>query len=292
MSSIAVPGRPWIIGLSPLERPDAALVAALCDAGALGVVDLGRDRDAAAHALAVLTRRLPGGFGVRIPDGVAFAADELPAQVDVVIVGAGADVAAYRPRTVLVQVTSLAEARAAVAAGADGLIAKGAEAGGRIGDETTFVLLQQLIAALDLPIWAQGGIGVHTAAACVAGGAAGVVLDSQLALLRESSLGAEIRGAIGAMDGSETVVLAGHRVYTRPDLPVATMTAAATSADDVRARLGGDDLARCLLPVGQEGGFARAFALRAPTARALIRVLGEELSAHLAAAEARPPLAP
>ena len=43
---------------------------------------------------------------------------------------------------ILVEVTSQAEADIAVAASADGLIAKGEEAGGEIGDETSFVLLQ------------------------------------------------------------------------------------------------------------------------------------------------------
>ena len=84
----------------------------------------------------------------------------------------------------LAQVTSLDDARRAIAAGARGLIAKGSEAGGRIGDETTFVLLQRLV-ELDVPVWAQGGIGEYTAAACIAGGATGIVIDTQLALVRE-----------------------------------------------------------------------------------------------------------
>jgi len=37
-----------VIGISPLERPDPGLTAALCEAGALGVLDLGRDEAARA----------------------------------------------------------------------------------------------------------------------------------------------------------------------------------------------------------------------------------------------------
>src|SRR5258708_3814335 len=48
-------------------------------------------------------------------------------------------------RPVLVQVVSVAEARAAKAAGAAGLIAKGSESGGRVGEETALVLLQRLL---------------------------------------------------------------------------------------------------------------------------------------------------
>ncbi len=279
-----------VVAISPLERPDPGLVAALCDGGALGVLDLGRDRAVARRALAVLGRRVPGGFGVRIPEGVRFAPGELPAEVTVVVVTAGADVAGWAPRPVLVQVTSLLEAQAAVAAGAAGLIAKGSEAGGRIGEETAFVLLQQLADAVALPVWVQGGIGLHTAAACLAGGATGVVLDSQLALVRESSLGAEVRGAIGAMDGSETTVIAGHRLFTRPDLAVAGLAGA--SADDVRARLGGDDLASSLLPVGQDGSFARMLAQRFVTAGQVVRAIDDAIGSHLAEAAARSPLAP
>src|SRR5262245_18476428 len=278
---------PSIIGMSPLGRPDAGLVAALTDAGALGVLDLGRDRAAAAHALQTLCRRSSSPFGVRVQSGVDV---ELPAQVHVVIVEDVADVARFLPRFVLAQVTSLDEARAAIAAGANGLIAKGGEAGGRVGEETTFVLLQHLVASCAVPVWAQGGIGTHTAAACIAGGAAGVVLDSQLALLRESTLPADVQAAIAAMDGSETTIIAGHRVYTRPDLPVAGL--GNLDADGVRARLGGDDLARNLLPVGQDAAFAKTFAQRLPTAAQLVRGLRAEIASHLAAAADHQPVGP
>src|SRR3569833_1986672 len=43
---------------------------------------------------------------------------------------------------------------------------------------------------------AAGGIGPRTAAACVVGGAAGVVLDSQLALMPESDLPDEVLAAV------------------------------------------------------------------------------------------------
>jgi hypothetical protein len=75
--------------------------------------------------------------------------------------------------------TTLEEARSAGAAGADAVSAEGHEAGGWIGDERSFVLLQRLLDA-SRPVWA--GIGLHTAAAAYVAGAAGVVLDSQLLL--------------------------------------------------------------------------------------------------------------
>src|SRR4029450_6587210 len=97
-----------------------------------------------------------------------------------------------------------------------------------------FVLTQQVRALTDLPLWTQGGIGRHTAAAAVVGGATGVVVDAQIALLREVSLPRPVRNAIAAMDGSETRVVAGHRVYTRPALWVAALDGQATPAEGGR----------------------------------------------------------
>src|SRR5947209_1974089 len=110
----AVPARGEVIALSPLERPDVALVVASCRGGALGVLDLGRDRAIGERALAAASRMVDD-LGVRVPDGWSHA--ELPPQVSTVIVPAAADVARFLPRRVLVQVTSLEEAHAAIAAG-------------------------------------------------------------------------------------------------------------------------------------------------------------------------------
>ncbi|WP_067712226.1 nitronate monooxygenase [Nocardia yamanashiensis] len=87
---------------------------------------------------------------------------------------------------VWVTVTSVAEAQLAVEAGADALIAQGAEAGGhrgnfadRVEDDVTdplglLALLQLLRAAVDVPLIAAGGIatGAGLAAALAAGAAA------------------------------------------------------------------------------------------------------------------------
>jgi acyl transferase domain-containing protein/NAD(P)H-dependent flavin oxidoreductase YrpB (nitropropane dioxygenase family)/acyl carrier protein len=249
----------FFVGISPFERPDVGLCAALCRAGALGVLDLGRDASAARASLAELARAART-FAVRIPDGVD--APELPPGARVVVLPEGRDPAPFRPRRVLAQVTSIEAARAAAAAGADGLIAKGSESGGRVGDETAFVLLQRIVAELDLPVWVQGGVGLHTAAACLAGGARGVVLDSQLALLAESSLAREQREIVAALDGSETEVAAGRRVVPR---------------------LG--------LPAGQDIAFARGLAEVAPSAARLVKALEAAARGHLRQARALDPLA-
>jgi acyl transferase domain-containing protein/NAD(P)H-dependent flavin oxidoreductase YrpB (nitropropane dioxygenase family)/NAD(P)-dependent dehydrogenase (short-subunit alcohol dehydrogenase family) len=122
---------------------------------------------------------------------------------------------------VLVEAVSVDEAVAAQEAGADGIVAKGSEAGGRIGDETSFLLLQRLSGLLSKPFYSQGGVGLHTAGACQVAGARGAVLDWQLGLVEESRLPAPLRLVLSRLDGSETAPLGlrlgdAYRLYLGP----------------------------------------------------------------------------
>ncbi|MFJ4780065.1 SDR family NAD(P)-dependent oxidoreductase [Streptomyces sp. NPDC088762] len=289
--------RDLVVAVSPFEEPHPRIVTAAERAGALGLLDLGRDANAARRAFAELDRRLGAGrpYGVRVPAGCPTGPGELPDPVDTVLLADPAahtreQVAAWaaapgRPR-VWAEVTSPAEAAAAVAAGAAALVAKGHEAGGRVGGTTTFVLLQQLLAGpgAGVPVRACGGIGPHTAAAAVAGGAAGVLLDVQLALTAEGeeALPGEVTAALRAMDGSETRLVDGHRVFARPDLPAPPDGPAA-------ALLGARDLRAQLLPVGQDGASAARLAARHRTTGGVIQAVRDAVAGHLAAAvRARP----
>ena len=178
--------------------------------------------------------------------------------------------------------TSPEQAREAAERGADGFIARGFEARGLVGGVSTFVLLQRLVAEFDLPVWAMGGIGPHTAAASVAGGAAGVVIDAQLALVAEAGLPGDVAAVIAAMDGSETIVTGGHRVYTRPDLPV---------IDPEPGNFGARSLREQLLPIGQDGAFAAPLAARFKTAGGVVRAIGSAITAQIELAARIRPLA-
>ncbi|MFI6251386.1 SDR family oxidoreductase [Streptomyces sp. NPDC051016] len=281
-----------IICITPFGQPDARLATAACAAGGLGVLDLGSGDRRTREALTRLKRAAPGPYGVRVAAGCALTPADLGPAPDTVVLTADApwDIAQLAAHTrVLVEVTDLDAAREAVAAGAHGLIARGAESGGRVGELSTFVLLQQLLDAAesDVPVWACGGIGPRTAAAAVAGGAAGVVLDSQLALLAESRLPEAAAAALRTLDGSETVVLAGHRVLHRrgPD-------AVRPPADDpaaVAALLGAEDPRTRLLPVGQDGFLAARFAERWGDVRRTVRELTAAIRTDPGAAEALRP---
>jgi acyl transferase domain-containing protein/NAD(P)H-dependent flavin oxidoreductase YrpB (nitropropane dioxygenase family)/NADP-dependent 3-hydroxy acid dehydrogenase YdfG len=281
--------RDQILGLTPFQRADGRLVVAVNRAGGLGALDLGRDGDEARAAMALVEQRSAETYAVRVPTHCPLGPDDLSARVEMVIVAQEVPIGRWTGRRILAEVTSLADAEAAVRAGATGLIARGSESGGRIGDQTTFVLIQQL-QALEVPLWAQGGIGLHTAAAAVAGGARGVVLDVQLALTRESSVPRTIKRALAVMDGSETRVLGGHRVYTRPDLPVASMSEP-MDPHEVDSLLGGSDLRAELVPTGQDGAFAARFAERHGTAGGVVQAVRRAIDDHLLAAAELEPLA-
>ncbi|MBW5482424.1 beta-ketoacyl synthase N-terminal-like domain-containing protein, partial [Streptomyces bambusae] len=288
--------RDLVVAVSPFEEPHAPIVLAAERAGALGLLDLGRDAAAAGRALTELTARLRGPYGVRVPVGCPVGPDGLPPDVDTVLLADPALHRAPRPwaadggRRVWAEVVSREEAVAAVAAGAAALVAKGHEAGGRVGGTTTFVLLQQLLAdpEIGVPVLACGGIGPHTAAAAVAGGAAGVLLDTQLALTTEgeAALPAQVAAALRAMDGSETVVVDGHRIFSRPDLDPDR------HRPDLARRLGARGLREQPLPVGQDGSFAARLAAAHRTTGAVVqavrRAVGEHLGAAVRAAALRP----
>ncbi len=227
-----------VIVLTPPGLVDPSLAIAASRAGGAGLLDLEyvQDEQAGQEAVRRLSRNAGPRYGVKLgsrdTDLLVALSSGLPDSLGVVIL-TSSDPAQLpdqlrrlrkEGRVILLECTSLAQARAAEQCGFDGIIAKGNEAGGRVGDETTFILLQRFLRQVSLPVWAQGGVGIHTAAACYAAGAAGIVLDSQLYLARESPLPEPVRSKIAVMDGSEMFCLGQdlgecYRVYARPGAP-------------------------------------------------------------------------
>ena len=207
--------------------------------------------------------------------------------------------------------TSLEEAQWGERAGVDGVIAKGHEAGGRIGNETTFILLQRCLRNLHIPIWVQGGIGLHTAAACYATGAQGVILDSQILLTRESPLPEAVKAKIRSMDGTETVVLGedlgeAYRVCGPLGRPVIKDLQAAASSlmretrpapekvlawrQAVAQRMGWSSPDIHLLPGGQDLGFASTLAGRFETVGGIVEGIRQAIEANCRTAATHCPL--
>ena len=171
-----------------------------------------------------------------------------------------------------------------------GLVAKGAEAGGRVGEETAFVLLQRLVAAVDGADLAAGGHRPrhrgrrHRRRRARRGPRRPARARPRLVRCRR-----DVRAAIAGMDGSETVVVGGHRLFARPDLDLPRPD---TAPAEVAARLGADDLRAQLLPVGQDGSFARPLADRYKTAGGIVQAVRASIADHVAVARELRPLAP
>jgi nitronate monooxygenase len=108
---------------------------------------------------------------------------------------------------VWVTVTTVAEGRAAAAAGADALVVQGVEAGGHRGsfddaapgDVGLLVLLQLVRAAVETPLVAAGGIATGAGiAAVLAAGASAAQLGTALMLTPEAGTSAPHRAALQA----------------------------------------------------------------------------------------------
>jgi acyl transferase domain-containing protein/NAD(P)H-dependent flavin oxidoreductase YrpB (nitropropane dioxygenase family) len=215
---------------------DAGVAIAAVRAGVPGIVnaEVPPDSGALRSAFAEVERLGRGPVGVKLGDwwlsSEARDGLTLPSGIALLVLSASApdrlaglvDAVRAPGRRLLVECTSLEEALHAGDLGADGIIAKGHEAGGFVGEETTFILLQQL-AAIGLPVWAYGGVAEHSAAACLVAGCAGVVLDWQVALCEESRLPASLRAAVERLHGDETTCIGADlgelcRVYRRPGI--------------------------------------------------------------------------
>jgi acyl transferase domain-containing protein/NAD(P)H-dependent flavin oxidoreductase YrpB (nitropropane dioxygenase family)/NAD(P)-dependent dehydrogenase (short-subunit alcohol dehydrogenase family) len=180
--------------------------------------------------------------------------------------------------------------------GADGIIVKGNEAGGWVGEETSFILLQRVLQRLSLPVIVHGGIGLHTAPAVYACGCKGVLLDSQLALTRESRLPSVARRSIERMDGSETVCLsrAGStfRIYHQPGTAAAALSRQLSASlpedewkQEIIRRVGWGDPRASVWPLGQDASFAALLAKRFKTVGGVIEAYREAIEEHVESAK-------
>ena len=192
----------------------ADLVVAVAEGGGVG---------------SLTTTGMSGSYLVKVLDEIsertdgAVAANFLTADVDVDVVRLAAsrvvlvdffwsdpnrtwvDVAHDAGALVTWQVGSVAEAQAAVEAGADIVIAQGSEAGGHVrGHSALLPLLSAVLDAVDVPVLAAGGIGHPRAlAAVMAAGASGARIGTAFIATDESGAhpsykNAVVRAGLGA----------------------------------------------------------------------------------------------
>jgi nitronate monooxygenase len=152
-----------------------------------------------------------------------FWADPDPTLVE--LVHAGGALAGW-------QVGSVGEAKRAVDAGCDLVIAQGMEAGGHVrGTMALLPLLAAVLEAVTVPVVAAGGIASARSMAAVLGaGAAGVRIGTRFLATPESAAHPEYVAALLAADGEATVLTEAFAVGW-PDAPHRVLRSALEAAE-------------------------------------------------------------
>ncbi len=295
-----------ILVFTPTGLADPSVAIAACRAGEIGILDAECLSDPAGlrSALDGLARHGRAGFGVRLgtvdektlehllqTEGLGWLVVE-PEQ----LVQLDQHLARFRDAggQVLAEIVDWRGEYAELTGEIDGWVVKGHEAGGVVGEETSFILLQKVLAAQDKAVHVRGGIGMHSAAGCVAAGASGVALDSQLLLMRESSRRERLKSVLKGLVGTETVQIGDPgqgrylRLLDRPGFSrVKSLKADEAKLDfeDLRkefmACCGWDSTERQVLPVGQDVAFALDWAQRYKTVGGALAALRRTVTEHL-----------
>lgn len=271
-----------LLAITPLERHDRRLAFSWLQEGQAVAMDMGKNPSAWPELLPQLAS-LKGEVGLRL-HGIAVDL-AIPANVKFLISDEINVLAAYAGRYRLIaQVTSVDEAKAAIALGVDGLIAKGMETGGRVGEQSAFILFQALLSdnevqKASLPLWVQGGMGLHTTPAVMAMGAFGAVFDSQLVGLSDCQLDRELKASLLKLDGSETVVREQRRVVELRQAKA--LPKGKANGQTANGHAGnGKPAEEALLPLGQDIGLAPVIARQASTVSAFLRTLKLSITGH------------
>lgn len=218
------------------------LVGAVCRAGGLGMLQAGGARPFA-ERLDEIVALEAGPFGVNFVPPLGQADD-----LDVVRRAASharlVEFFYADPDTALVelvhaqgalacwQVGSVEEARSAVEAGCDLVVAQGVEAGGHVRGTTALLpLLASVLEAVDVPVVAAGGIATgRSMAAALAAGASAVRVGTRFLATPESGAHPDYVAALLAAAADETVLTTAFSVGW-PDAPHRVLASAAAAGE-------------------------------------------------------------
>lgn len=204
---------------------DHRLAAAVSNAGGLGLIGSGgwsveRIKEEI-HKTRELTDK-PFGLNIMLmhPEKDAIAELACEEKIEVVTTGAG-NPGPYMKMwkdagiKVLPVVPSVALAKRVVRSGAEGVIVEGTEAGGHVGEISTFSLVPQTVDAVDVPVIAAGGIadtrGVNAAFAL---GASGVQIGTVLLASEECPIHINYKQKI--VDAKDTDTIVTGRTFNAP----------------------------------------------------------------------------
>jgi nitronate monooxygenase len=195
------------------------LASAVSNAGALGTIGtIGRTPDEVHEEIARYRAATPRPFAVNLatfawsPEAGAVVDAALEERPPAITLSFGEPLEVLeRCRAAglycIVQAQDSRGARAALAAGANAIIAQGTEAGGHTGRRGTLSFAAQVLdAAGAIPVLLAGGVGSGRGlAAALAMGAAGVVMGTRFKAARETIVPEWQKERIVASDGADTV---------------------------------------------------------------------------------------
>lgn len=189
------------------------LASAVSNAGGLGIIASGgMTADALREQIQLCKEKTTNPFAVNImlmmpncPELVDVIIEE---EVRVVTTGAGtpkpfmAKLKAAGIKVIAV-IPSVKIAKKMEEIGVDAVVAEGTEAGGHVGETTTMALVRQVVAAVNIPVIAAGGIADgHGMAAAYALGASGVQIGTLFLVAEECPVPASFKQAV--LDASDT----------------------------------------------------------------------------------------
>jgi phosphopantetheine--protein transferase-like protein len=288
-----------ILYVNPPLNPDPTLVEEVSRAGGLGIVD-----HATGPAGFHISNDVPHGVRIRLEDAAAWGKERaakllvLPLE-DADRLGSVASGALGKySAPVIAEVGSAEQAVQAENAGVSGVIARGYEGPGWVSETCGFVLLQEILAAVRVPVFLQGGIGLETAAGAITAGAAGIVLDVHLLLAEGSAVSPTTKEFLKGLGLPATVTLAEGfgppvRVYSRAGTRMVRelrKVEASLSEEDIpryrerltaamRQPVSAPDSDEALLPLSENVTLGRRLATEFKTASGIVAAFAGKMAA-------------
>ena len=195
----------------------AELAAAVSEAGGLGIIGSGTMPADWLEEQIQRTRKLTSKpFGVNVMLRSPFLEEVMEllkkASVSVITTGAGNPgkyVSALKEvgTKVIPVVSSVALAKRLARTGVDALIAEGMESGGHIGDVSTMAMVPQVVAGVNIPVIAAGGIyNGRGLVAALSLGAVGVQMGTRFMCATECTVHERVKEAIIRAKDRDTTV--------------------------------------------------------------------------------------
>jgi enoyl-[acyl-carrier protein] reductase II len=195
----------------------APLVAAVSNAGGLGIIGCGGMEPDMLKAQIIETRALtykPFGVNVllthpKVEELFEVILNDPPAVVTTGAGSPGKYIPALKEKGIKVMpvIPSVALALRMEKAGVDALVAEGTESGGHVGELTTMVLVPQVVEAVSIPVVAAGGIiDARGIVAAMALGAQAVQMGTRFLTASETQIHMNVKNEVIRAKDRDTIV--------------------------------------------------------------------------------------